>query len=76
MADSRKRNRDDEDDKKSKVDPQAVPDPETVKDWTDESIQAICNESFIVTEEIQGITLNPCKLKFKIQRLKFVSFPN
>ena len=45
----------------TKVDPQTVPDPESVADWSDEPIKEICNSLFVLPEDIATVTLNPSK---------------
>lgn len=44
----------------TKVDPESVPDPESVADWSDESIKEICNSLFLLPEDTTtSVTLNP-----------------
>jgi hypothetical protein len=54
---------DDDDDKpegeKPKIDPQSVPDPEFVEGWSDEAIQAVCKDMFVLPEENTNVTLDP-----------------
>ncbi|XP_003385794.1 PREDICTED: heterogeneous nuclear ribonucleoprotein U-like [Amphimedon queenslandica] len=46
----------------TKVDPQTVPDPESVADWSDESIKEICSSLFLLPEDTTAsVTLNPRK---------------
>lgn len=42
-------------------DPRDVSDPESVQDNDDNSIQAICNNLFVLPEGNATVTLNPCK---------------
>lgn len=53
-------------DKDKSLDPRDIKDPESVPDWSDESVQALCNNLFVLPEDNTSVTLNPCKYRIQV----------
>lgn len=70
-----KRGRDESEDsdekkeEKKRVDPKQIPDPQCIPDWSDEKVQELCKELFVVSDVSSAVTLDPCNsnLDFIIQ---------